>query len=238
MRPNLASDGTVPAGSPYCTSPDIWVAGTSPVADFQNALATSQSYGSTSQSDIVTNRDNYIYLRGANGTGAPQSRTAQLYYAPNAVIQWPGRWENNVIQTDNGTQQANITALAPGAVGVADQPFFWQNMQPPPPGSDHYCLIAQYNDVNNSNPVPAIDTQLDMAGLIANNLGWGWRNISLVSAQAPTWSYEVNLSIPDTFPSTQEYRVLVSRPATRIGTSRFSAAGPTRTASRSSSTRR
>lgn len=206
MRPNQPSTGIVPASPTFSESPDIWTAGTNPVADFETALATTQSYAQTSPSNIATGMDNYIYLRAANGAATPQERTAQLYYAPSAVIQWPGEWVNNVIKTDNDDVQANISAVAAGAVGVADQPFLWRRVAPPPSGS-HYCLIAQLNDAMNSNPLPEIHTQLDMAGLVRNNLGFGWRNITVVSAAQPTFSYQANLSIPDTMPDTQQYRV-------------------------------
>lgn len=195
MRPSISNGGAVPAITPVCTSPDIWIAGTQPVGNFQTALATTASYQTESPSNVAENRDNYIYVRGMNGTSAAQSRSVQLYYAPSAIIQWPGQWQNNVIKTDQGNTAANITSLAAGQIGVADQTFLWPNVQPPPAGSDHYCLFAQFNDANNSNPFPDIFTQIDMAALIQNNLAWGWRNVTLVDGGQPTWQVEVPLTI-------------------------------------------
>jgi hypothetical protein len=195
MRPNIANGGAVPALAPVCTSPDIWIGGTTPVGNFQTALATATSYQTESSNNVTMNHDNYIYVRGLNNTSAAQTRSVQLYYAPSGVIQWPGQWQNNVIKTDQGNTAANITGLAAGAVGVADQTFLWPNVQPPPPGSDHYCLFAQFNDANNSNPFPDIFTQLDMAALITNNLAWGWRNVTLVDGGQPTWQVKVPLTI-------------------------------------------
>lgn len=210
LRPNLSNAGTVPAQGPYSTCPDIYPAGTTPVAHFQTALATTQSYQTDPPDQITLGYDNYIYVRGLNGASTNRTNTVQLYYAPNAIIQWPGQWQNNTIQTDQGNTQANITNLAPGQIGVADQTFLWKDVQPPPSGSNHYCLFAQFNDANNSNPFPAVYTQLDMATLISTNLGWGWRNVALVSAALPTWQYEMGLTIPQNVPTTANYFVYVT----------------------------
>ena len=196
LRPNFSNGGLVPAQGPLCTSPDIWIAGTQPVGNFQSALATAASYQTESSSNISQGNDNYIYVRALNGTSVAQSRTVQLYYAPSALILWPSQWQNNVIKTDQGNAMANISDLAAGQVGVADQTFLWPNVQPPPAGSDHYCLFAQLNDANNDNPFPDIFSQVDMAALITNNLAWGWRNVTLVAGAASTFQVEVPLTIP------------------------------------------
>lgn len=212
MRPNTGNGGAVPAQGTLCTSPDIWPAGTAPVPSFQTALATPQSYATNPPDQITLHEDNYIYVRGYNGAQSTQSVNVSLYYSPSGVIQWPSQWQNNVIKTDQGNSSANISNLAPGTVGVADQTFLWSNVQPPPSGSDHYCLISQFNDANNSNPFPAIYTQLDLAALITNNLGWGWRNVQLVSAGAqPTFSFALSLAIPQNVtPGSNTYFVYVN----------------------------
>src|ERR1700742_302326 len=68
MRPNLSNGGQVPAAGPYCTCPDIWPSGPTPVPNFQTALATSSSYNSNPPDQITLYMDNYIYVRGYNGT--------------------------------------------------------------------------------------------------------------------------------------------------------------------------
>ena len=212
MRPNQQSTGTIPAQGTLSASPDIWIAGTNPVANYQTALATSSSYATQSSNNVNIGYDNYIYIRGRNGGQTTLSNTVQLFYAPNAAIPWPSQWQGNVINTDagNGTSIANIANLAPATVGVADATFLWANVQPPPAGSDHYCLIAWLNDSNNSNPFPEIYTQLDMSALVMNNLGWGWRNTVEVSSNLPTWSYQMNLSIPLNIATTAQYYVFVT----------------------------
>src|SRR5438045_350801 len=209
LRPNISNGGVIPAVGPVCTSPDIWIAGTQAVGNFQSALATAASYQTESSSNISLGNDNYIYARAMNGTSLAQSRSVQLYYAPSAIIQWPGQWQNNVIKTDQGNTMANIANLAAGQVGVADQTFLWPNVQPPPAGSDHYCLLAQLNDANNDNPFPPISSQLDLAALIANNLGWGCRNVTLIAGGPATFQFEVPLTIPQFMP-TGTYLLLVN----------------------------
>lgn len=209
LRPNSNSSGSVPAASPYSASPDIWLAGTTPVANYQTALATSSSYASSSSNNIYSGQTNLIYVRGKNGATANKTNTVMLYYAPSGVINSPSQWQNNIIKTDLGQTQGNITNLAPGTVGVCDATFTWTNVVPPPPGSDHYCLFAQFNDAQNSNPFPNVETALDMGALIMNNLGWGWRNTSMISA-TPTWQYTEPLNIPVDYPTTNAYSIFVA----------------------------
>ncbi len=209
MRPNSSNTGTVPAGSPYSASPDIWFAGSTPIANYQTALATDSSYATQSNNNIYSGQTNILYVRGKNGATSNKTNTVQLYYAPSGIINAPSQWQNNVIKTDSGGIYGNITNLAPGTVGVCDATFVWTNVTPPPPGSDHYCVFAQFNDANNSNPFPSVDTALDMGALIMNNLGWGWRNTSMIAA-TPTWQYTTPLNIPSDYPTTNAYSIFIA----------------------------
>jgi hypothetical protein len=209
LRPNSNDDGTVPSASPYCASPDIWLAGTNAIPNYQTALATTQSYASSSSNNVYTGQTNLIYVRGRNGASSNKTINVTLYYAPSGVIQSPSTWQGNVIPTDNNQQQGYIKDLAPNTVGVCDATFTWQKPVPPPPGSDHYCLFAQFNDANNSNPFPNVETALDMGALIMNDLGWGWRNTTTLSAPV-NWSCTEPLTIPSNFPTTQAYSIYIS----------------------------
>jgi hypothetical protein len=210
MRPNLQSNGEVPAQGTLCTSPDIWVAGMTPVANWQTALATSASYTADSGNNVTLNVDNYFYLRACNGLTTAQDRTVALYYAPSNVIQEPSRWEPNVILTDQGNTAANIRALPAGAVGVGDQTFVWPRVPPPPGGADHYCLIAQVNDAQNSNPLPSVENLLDLSALVTNNLGFGWKNLNLVPYNGVAFEYSEMLTIPLNAPRRTNYSIGVA----------------------------
>ncbi|MBK8256445.1 MAG: hypothetical protein IPK82_27725 [Polyangiaceae bacterium] len=209
LRPNPSNTGSVPSLSPYSSSPDIWLAGQDAVPNFQTALATDSSYATQSSSNITQGQTNLLYVRGKNGSTASKTVNVTLYYAPSGVIQSPSQWQNNVLRTDNGQMQGNITNLTAGSIGVADATWIWLNPPPPPPGSDHYCLFAQFNDANNSNPFPNVETALDMGALIMNNLGWGWRNTSMIGSPA-TWSLTEPLSIPINYPTTQAYSIFIT----------------------------
>lgn len=207
MRPNPSDDGTVPALSPYCSSPDIWLAGTTPVANYQTALATDTSYATSSAANIYSGQGNFIYIRAKNGAAGDSTRTVQLFYAPSGVIQSPSRWQGNIIPTDQGSPTGTIPLTATGSVGVCDSTFLWSDPSPPPSASDHYCLFAWLNDSQNSNPFPSVETVFDMGSLITNNLGWGWRNTTMIPSDS-TWQASEPLAIPDTYP-TQTYTVQV-----------------------------
>jgi hypothetical protein len=216
MRPNQGNQGTVPAGSPLCSCPDIWIAGSTPVANFQSALATAASYATQSIDSITQGSPNYLYVRGKNGTAIPRTTQVQLYGVPNAAIQWPGNWANFAIPTDiefqDGTPPtytSSIVNLAPGNIGVAANTFVWANPQPPTNGSSHYCLITWLN--NDGNAFPDVLTQLDMSALVTNNLQFGWRNVAMVSAQSPTIQINTQLIIPDDVtPGSREYSLQVT----------------------------
>lgn len=209
LRPNPNNTGTVPAGGPYSASPDIWFAGSNPVNDYQKALATDSSYATSSSNNIYSGQTNIIYVRGKNGSTANKTNTVQLYYAGSGIINSPSQWQNNVIKTDTGGDHGNIVNLEPGQIGVCDATFVWTNVPPPPSGSDHYCVFAQFNDAQNSNPFPSIYTAVDMGALIMNNLGWGWRNTSMIAATS-TWQYTVPLVIPADYPTTYTYSIFIS----------------------------
>lgn len=192
LRPNLSADGSIPASGPFYTSPDIWISGTQPIDP--STIITDASYGTQSGNNIALNETNYLYVRGKNGSSTAQTNTVQMYYAASSLIQWPSDWQNNVIQTDQGSPTSTITNLAAGAIGVAANTFQWTNVPPVPAGSDHYCVFAQLNDANDDNPFPTIGSTVDMSALITNNLGWGWRNT--VEVAGATFSFNQMLTIP------------------------------------------
>lgn len=198
MRPNLASQGEVPASTPFCSSPDIWPSGTQPIPDYVNLLAGNDpvyGYEHSSWLSVTLFRDNYIYVRTKNGTSTTKSKFVSLYYAPSASVQWPANWQDNVLLTDNEDSHSSLKNVMAGAVGVAERPFVWPRV-PESSVGEHYCLIAQINDVENSNPIPDVTSPLDMAALVQNNLGWGWRNVQTVDSGAPKWQIRELLNIP------------------------------------------
>ncbi|MFR9552463.1 MAG: hypothetical protein SNG90_08935 [Rikenellaceae bacterium] len=195
MRPNLANAGDTPAVGVLSSCPDIWISGDSALPDYKTSLITGNSYAIESNDTLIANKDNYIYVRGKNGGDIEASQIVTLYYADGAVIQWPSQWLNNVIGTDLGPNtDGRISNIPSGEIGVVDRPFVWRDVQPYT-GTCHYCLVAQFNDEQNSNPKPKVSGSIDMAKLVANNLQWGWRNISAPKKDDTCWSYRTKLSV-------------------------------------------
>jgi hypothetical protein len=195
LRPHLANGGTVPVSGPLSASPDIWIANRSPVED-PPALASAERYATDSNSNVESGMTNYIHVRGYNNTASTQTRQVSLYHAPAGVIQWPAQWRHNALRTSQGETRANLV-VPPQSVGLTDLPFVWTNPPPPPPGSDHHGLFAQLNDASNANAFPEITRALDMAALMAQNLGWGWRNAACVPApHGASFACSTMLSVP------------------------------------------
>ena len=215
LRPNPESTGQVPVTSGYLyTCPDIWPSGNKPIQNFQTTLVTEESYSQTSQSDIMLNYDNYIYIRGKNGADTPVTKWIELYYAPVAVINWPCQWYQNGLKTAKGRNYVIVKNVESGQIAVGDECLIWPNVQNPPSGSSHYCLIANVNDQNNSHPVPGTSgmTYEDMADLLTNDLRLGWRNTKIVEQDTPDWTYSQLLEIPDNVGENKTVRVALICP--------------------------
>jgi hypothetical protein len=196
LRPNLASGGTVPASGPLCASPDIWIANHAPVANAQQALASSERYACGSNSHVEHGMANYLYIRGYNNTASTKSARVSLHYAPAGVIQWPGLWQHNVLLTSRGDTAASLVVPSQ-SVGVIDTPFVWDNPPPPPPGSDHYGLFARLDAASHPTAFPEVTRALDMAALVTQHLGWGWKNTTYVPAPTGvSFAYSTMLSVP------------------------------------------
>lgn len=207
MRPNFSTpEGQVPTtGVPY-TSPDIIPYGTSPQSGYQQFFATPANWAKDLGQSIAFNQQNLIYLRAKNFAAGANSGTAYLYYSPSSVINWPSNWVNNQILVQPGDSNTppvyttGLSAQSNRGIAVANQPFVWVPNTPPPPGSSHYCLISRIVTAANPNPLPAHSqgTYADMVSLVHNSPGYGWRNVHLVDANAPDWTYQTMLTVPDT----------------------------------------
>lgn len=206
MRPNLTTTpyGSVPSSPPLTSSPDIIPQqGTSPIGNFQTVLATDTSYGQDIGQDLLLQQNNLIYVRAKNGSAGAQTGTINLFYVPSAIINWPSQWVHNQLSTDQGASSAKISAANAGDVAVGDHPFQW-TPQPPPAGSDHYCLISQVVTPTTPNAIPGQNqpmTYEDMATLVSSDLGIGWRNVALVDGSTPTWTYNTMLTVPSNNPT-------------------------------------
>jgi hypothetical protein len=218
MRPNLTSPrGVVPSTGCVTCCPDIIPNGTDPITDFKTALATEASFNSNPGKDILIHQQNLIYVRGQNFKNGAETGQIYLYYVPCAVINWPSEWANNklAVNVDSDPSKliyyASVSASENGQVVVGDKPFLW-NADSPPAGSSHFCLISQVVTPDNLNPIPGQSTPMtyeDMANLVRNNLGFGWRNVTEVNSGA-TWTYQTMLTVPDNIGSAESVHIYLA----------------------------
>ena len=212
MRPNLYSSGNVPAGGTLSVCPDIWINGDVPVLDYKKSLITGDSYRTESKIDLVAHKDNYIYVRGRNGDDKIQNTLVSLYWADGAVIQWPSKWLKNKLQTDLDEDQGVILDLSPDSIGIVERPFLWKDVKPYA-GTCHYCLVAQFDSKEDPNPVPDIQSSIDMSRMVANNLRWGWRNVTNpIEKGSVIWSYNTRLTVPADIKDDSRTYLLFLRP--------------------------
>lgn len=215
VRPNLRNTGTIPAEGFCWTSPDIWVSGTQP-ADPKD-LAGDSSYACASDQQITVGTPNYIYVRGKNGAQNPKSAQVRLYAIPSSLILWPDSWREHGIPTDREhgdfeepKYDTQFDKLDSGKIGVAKNVFVWLNPTLPEGQQDHFCFIAWLNDEGDPNPFPDITRAIDMAGLVRNNLQWGWRNVSVVGTGKADIQISTRVSIDLKNQDVAEYSIQVT----------------------------
>lgn len=212
LRPNLANTGTTPVAGSTCSSPDICIAGTKPISNYQSVLKSADSYASIVDNGIAANMENFIYLRAKNNMDEATSTDAFLYYAEASCIQWPSKWKNNGIPTDISDKDfGNIIQNVPSkGIGVTERPFIWRAPSNPPT-NDHYCLIARLTSDVDPNPMPNLNRSLDIAALIRDNLRWSQRNVTMMKNDLPVTSFEYVLDIPpDTADESSIYQTCVT----------------------------
>jgi len=187
FRTNLSDIGNVPSPPPAYSSPDIIPHGTSPVPDPAGFFAG--NYGSDVGQALVNRASNYIYLRMKNLFTGTQSGLASLYYSRASLILYPSQWRNNALMTSDNASQVPVSAQSTNGVAVTTDPFAWT--PPSLDDNDHYCLISRVVTEQHPNPIPSTGSVSDFSEFILSNPGFGWRNVSLTDAGAPTFTTSV-----------------------------------------------
>ncbi|WP_224242432.1 hypothetical protein [Hyalangium gracile] len=187
FRTNLSDAGQLPSLPPAYTSPDIIPSGMNPISEPDRYFVG--NYGQDVGQDIINQANNYIYLRARNFASGPQSGLMSLYYTKASLLLYPSQWQSNQLKTSDGRTQVAVTNVSPNAIAVATDPFVWN---PPALGSgDHFCLISQVVTNEHPNPIPPTGSVNDLTQFIIENPGFGWRNVSLTDAGAPTFTTPV-----------------------------------------------
>ena len=208
LRQNINGTNALPVPAPYDLCPDI-IQSIAALSNPANTLASSSAWANTYNVAPAIGQENYFYVRGMNGTQIPVNSQISLYYAPAQLILLPETWENNILSTAGGQSTVAVKAGA-GSVAVTADPFVWPATPAPATGSDFYSFVAQVNNAADGNPVPTIDSWLDMSELLTQNLGFGFRNTCQVESNATTWAHQFMLNIPDTITDPSTLQVVIS----------------------------
>lgn len=191
LRCNLNSDGTIPETGFHAGSPDMFSAGTEPIADFRTVLATPESYASMPDDKSITLKDNYCYLRCKNNTDKTISAKAELYYAKAGLVMWPDTWKAMMVDFKQETLN-DIPDIPPGGIGVVERPFIWTRPEAIDT-NDHYCYIGRLTTEATPNPIPDVENPITMSSIIKTNLMYAQRNIQIVDLDSKYSGYYKNI---------------------------------------------
>jgi len=208
LRNNLASQGTIPAQGPLNLCPDI-IQSDSAVTDPAKEFGSQQSWGQMYGTDPTIGVANYYYVRGMNGSTSSDTGTMSLYWAPAQVFNFPSAWKGNELNTAKGHGTTPVSA-GPGKIAVGADPFLW-TPGPLTAASTYVNFVCRSVDQANPNPIPVVGSWLDLANLLANNPGTGFRNSAVVDGTAATWTHRQVLSVPGFVSSTQVQIMLLAQ---------------------------
>lgn len=170
LRDDLGERGMVPRNV-MANSPDIIVAGTTPLPD-PRMLTEPGQYDSIVDQGFRIGMPNYIYVRGKNGTSGSLSGRWNLYQAMPNILPWPFLWDWNAIATSAGDRNPGF-AIEAGAIGVTTDPFAWV----PPDVSEHYGLIAIAETPGQPNPLRDVADITSLAEALSCNANVAQRNV-------------------------------------------------------------
>lgn len=185
VRGRLGETNSMPRNA-SSASPDLIPYGLDLAQDPQATFGSAAAYGADQGKALIANGQNYLYMRAKNYAPAEEKGKAYLYYAKSSLLLYSDQWENNKLETSQGVDHVELDAKANGDIVVTADPFVWS---PEVPGSGwHYCLVGRVATDTNPNPIFQTGSIQDFGAWIAENGGLGWRNVSVVSTGAPTWT--------------------------------------------------
>lgn len=187
LRSYFGDTGEYPTGGSLSKSPDIIPNGMEPIPDPEESFVNN-NWDKDMGKDLVANAANYLYVRGNNLGTAATDGIVNLYYAPANLILYPVEWRNNQLQTSAGQKDVLIRDIPSGGKFVTPDAFQWV---PEAISGTHYCLIGVAGTERNPNVIPDIDAIEDFAKFISENPNFGWRNVSVISADAPDFTLDV-----------------------------------------------
>ncbi|PPQ82610.1 hypothetical protein CVT25_007124 [Psilocybe cyanescens] len=194
FRDEMGNPNLFPRTTSVYSSPDIQPIGTAPRSDVETLLGGANANTDWSAANAVgisQGAPNYIYLRGNCTLGNNYPIQMRLFLISNNLILYPSLYSQFSVTDfdDDGDPFVairNITSTSANSFNVLDLPFDLLNPQPPPPGSDHYCLVAETRSPTDDNPDP--DWPHEDTGAFASATGLDtwlastptvcWRNVA------------------------------------------------------------
>ncbi len=181
FRTNLNDTGQLPIPSPAYTSPDIIPYGITPTPRPKEFFA--ENYANDVGQNLLENADNYIYLRAKNLAKESRSGSVWLYALKANLNLYPDLWKNYALQTSDknvDNNRLNVISADSRGIAVTDNPFVWRA-----PSPDHYCLVSRVVTDEHPSDIPDVQHVTDLTEFILDNPGFGWRNVTIVSADKP-----------------------------------------------------
>ncbi|KAH9486051.1 hypothetical protein JR316_0000115 [Psilocybe cubensis] len=211
FRDAMGDPNYFPRTVSLCHSPDIQPVGTRPMSNSQQILGWSNSnvdYTDVNRVALQQGAPNYIYLRGNCTLGNDYPVQMRLFYVPNALLLYPPMYSQFSVtdlddHSDPFTAIRTIKSTNYNSFNVVDKAFDLLNPLPPPPGSDHYCLIAEARSPTFDNPDPhwphedtgAFGSGAGFNAWIGSTPTVSWRNIGYQSGGAQL-IVSTNVTIP------------------------------------------
>lgn len=206
IRDNFQDTGIIPSTGDRWISPDIIPYGTG-VLSPSDAVST---YGGPDIGQpVVPNKNNNIYIRSKNISGAAMTGNVNLYYANSSLFLDPRTWRavtqpvtNNAFVTTTTTPSTTIPV---NGVALVQAPFTLGGV----PSNAHYCFIA----VVNNNGVPfTVPSSFSSNGAfflwVANSANVGFRNIVLLAGSPGSAVAYTTFGNANPIPSTMIFSVV------------------------------
>ncbi|PPQ90007.1 hypothetical protein CVT25_009647 [Psilocybe cyanescens] len=243
FRDDMGNPNLFPRTTTLSHSPDIQPVGTSPRSDVQTILGGAN--GNTDWSDannvaVSQGAPNYIYIRGNCTLGNNYDAQVRLFCVPNALLLYPSDYSQFSVTDfdDDGDPFVairDITSTSANSFNVLDLAFDLLNPQPPPAGSDHYCLIAEERNPTADNPDP--DWPHEDTGAFASGTGFNnwvggtptvcWRNITYKAGGAQMICTAIVTIPAGVYPSSAQWTLEVDAENAPVGSQwRLTGSGP------------
>lgn len=193
VRDSLNDNGTSPSSDVAYESPDIIPYGAQLLS-----LATAMStYGETIGRPLSTGTGsvNNIFVRAKNLNPEPETATVALYYARASLLNAPaigGAWKQ--LNDNSGRSEVPLVGsggtqtLTSQAIALTDSAFALNGLVPPP-GGDHYCLMAIVQAEGFTITVPSSwPTNSAFSNWVQTNPAVGWKNVAYYTQTSNAFS--------------------------------------------------